>query len=218
MHSYLIVSNNQRLIDEKIEEISPFSTKGENIPDLMYAVGENSIGIDEIREVKSFLRVKPFRESHKVVIVRDAARLTLPAQNALLKTLEEPPENSIIVLTAVSETSLLPTIVSRCEVIHLASQQPKMEEETSKEIELLVSTIGESNVGKRVSLAGGYAYPKEKGKELCVNLIYFFRQELKINPTSAVLHNLELVQKSFLRLDQNVDPKLTMEHLFLNIK
>jgi hypothetical protein len=78
-----------------------------------------AIGIEEIRELEHFLSLKvpgtaPF---NRYIIIEDAHLLTKEAQNALLKTLEEPPEGSIIVLTAAHEQALLPTIRSRAQTM-----------------------------------------------------------------------------------------------------
>ena len=51
----------------------------------------NSIGVDEIRRMRADLQIKPYAGPHKIYIIPDAEKLTIPAQNALLKTLEEPP-------------------------------------------------------------------------------------------------------------------------------
>jgi DNA polymerase-3 subunit delta' len=74
-----------------------------------------AIGIDKIRELEQFLqrKVPSQKAHHRAIIIEDGHRLTIEAQNALLKTLEEPPIGTILILTADSEQSLLPTIRSR---------------------------------------------------------------------------------------------------------
>lgn len=77
---------------------------------------DKSIGIDEIRELQQFLKLKvPDRTPgiHRIVLIMDAGRMRTEAQNALLKTLEEPPHDTCIILTASDPGALLPTIVSR---------------------------------------------------------------------------------------------------------
>ena len=78
-----------------------------------------AIGIESVRELEHFLSLKvPGRAAHnRAVIIEDAHLLSTEAQNALLKTLEEPPRGTLIVLTANSEQSLLPTIRSRAQAI-----------------------------------------------------------------------------------------------------
>ena len=75
------------------------------------------IGIEQVtNEIEPWLALKPYRAAHRVVIIKDAHLLSLPAANALLKTLEEPPEYAIIILVT-DENNLLETIVSRCQAI-----------------------------------------------------------------------------------------------------
>lgn len=78
-----------------------------------------SIGIEEIRNLEQFLSLKVPRNVifNRGIIIENADRLTTEAQNALLKTLEEPPEGTIIILTAPHEKTLLPTIVSRVQTV-----------------------------------------------------------------------------------------------------
>lgn len=74
-----------------------------------------AIGIESIRELEHFLSLKvPSRQAiHRVIILEEAQLLTLEAQNALLKTLEEPPAGTVFILTCAHEQALLPTIRSR---------------------------------------------------------------------------------------------------------
>ena len=85
------------------------------------ATPDKKISIDEVRNIAHFLQLKPLGKHHqkRIIIIDHAEKLTLQAQNALLKTLEEPPENVVLVLTSPSIRSLLPTIVSRVRIINI---------------------------------------------------------------------------------------------------
>jgi DNA polymerase III delta' subunit len=72
------------------------------------------IGIESIQELQQPLKFSSYNQGRRVIIVKNADAMTVPAQNALLKTLEEPPESTFIILTAESVSALLETIVSRC--------------------------------------------------------------------------------------------------------
>jgi DNA polymerase III delta prime subunit len=76
-----------------------------------------SIKIDTIREIQKMLYLYASESCYKVVIIDDADQMLLPAQNSLLKMLEEPPENSLIILIVKNPKILLPTIRSRCQTI-----------------------------------------------------------------------------------------------------
>ncbi len=86
-------------------------------PDLIMVVPDGSqIKIDQIRHLQEYLSLKPLSK-HRVVIIDDAHLMNVAAQNALLKTLEEPPPDTLFILVAKNEGQLLPTILSRCRVL-----------------------------------------------------------------------------------------------------
>ena len=88
-----------------------------NHPDVIYLnAGEKaSISVETIREgLVQDMSVMPYRSRFKVYIVEEAHRLTVQAQNAMLKTIEEPPEYGVILLLATNIQNFLPTILSRC--------------------------------------------------------------------------------------------------------
>ncbi len=82
--------------------------------------GKKEIGVDRARDVKRFVQLKPMRDRFKLAVIDDAHMLTVAAQNALLKTLEEPPERSCLILVANNPDALLPTVRSRCQRVLFA--------------------------------------------------------------------------------------------------
>lgn len=88
-----------------------------NHPDLIYVTHEkpSSIGVDDIREqINDTILVRPYSSYYKVYIVDEAEKMTVQAQNALLKTIEEPPSYAVILLLTTNQDAFLPTILSRC--------------------------------------------------------------------------------------------------------
>jgi DNA polymerase-3 subunit delta' len=81
--------------------------------------GHKDILIDQVRALQHTLALSPYSGAYRIALLPDFQRTTIQAANALLKTLEEPPERVILLLTAIAPEGLLPTIVSRCEVIRL---------------------------------------------------------------------------------------------------
>jgi len=84
------------------------------------AAGKKEIGVDRVRELKRFMQLRPILGSTKIAIIDDAPLLTVAAQNALLKTLEEPPDHSLLILVANNPDALLPTVRSRCQRLRFA--------------------------------------------------------------------------------------------------
>lgn len=77
--------------------------------------GKREIGVDRAREIKKFAQLAPLYGRMKVAIVDEAHRLSVAAQNALLKTLEDPPGRSVLILVTDNADMLLATIRSRCQ-------------------------------------------------------------------------------------------------------
>lgn len=89
----------------------------ENSPDYVLIKPDgNSIKIAQIRNLQSDIVVRPHKE-YKIYVINNAEKMTVEAQNALLKTLEEPPNYAIIILVTNNKESLLETIKSRCDII-----------------------------------------------------------------------------------------------------
>lgn len=91
-------------------------------PDLAVVQAENEGGIlkvDQVREMKRTVSLKPYQSKYRVALFLRFQEANDSASNALLKTLEEAPAHAILLLTADNPESLLPTIVSRCEVLRL---------------------------------------------------------------------------------------------------
>ncbi len=93
-----------------------------NQPDIIRVSHEkpNAISVDDIRaQINSDVAIKPYSSPYKIYIVNEAEKMTVQAQNAILKTLEEPPEYAVIMLLTTNVDSLLPTILSRCVVLNM---------------------------------------------------------------------------------------------------
>ncbi len=93
-----------------------------NQPDIIKVTHEkpNTVSIDDIREqVNNDIVIKPYSSRYKIYIIADADMMSVQAQNAILKTIEEPPEYAIIMLLTENAETLLPTIRSRCVMLKL---------------------------------------------------------------------------------------------------
>lgn len=100
-----------------------------NHPDIIRVTHEkpNSISVDDIREqVNNTIMIKPYQGPYKVYIIDHADLMTPQAQNALLKTIEEPPQYAVIMLLTENAEALLPTINSRCVMLRLRYIKDKL--------------------------------------------------------------------------------------------
>lgn len=94
---------------------------GGNQPDILYVTHEKAqISVDDIRrQINRDIDVRPYSSKYKIYIVDEAEKMNVQAQNALLKTIEEPPAYAVILLLTTNADSFLPTIRSRCVSLNL---------------------------------------------------------------------------------------------------
>ncbi|HEY85103.1 MAG TPA: DNA polymerase III subunit delta' [Chloroflexi bacterium] len=91
-----------------------------NHPDInILDAPQETLKIEQVRALQRDLSLRPHESPYKIVVLCDFERATSSAANALLKTLEEPPSYAVIILSAQNSSQLLPTIVSRCQIINL---------------------------------------------------------------------------------------------------
>ena len=97
-------------------------------PDLRWVATEDAafIVVDQVRAVSDFLVQRPQRGPRKLVVIDEAERMNPNAANALLKSLEEPPADSFVVLVTSASERLLPTVRSRCQSIVVQAPDDKM--------------------------------------------------------------------------------------------
>lgn len=134
-----------------------------NHPDIIYVTHEkpNTISIDDIREqLIGDVAIKPYNGPHKIYIVDEAEKMTVQAQNALLKTIEEPPAYAVILLLVNNGATLLPTIASRCVTLNFKPVRDEvikkylMEELHVPDYQAEVSVaFAQGNVGKAKQIA-----------------------------------------------------------------
>jgi DNA polymerase-3 subunit delta' len=142
-----------------------------NHPDIIWVTHEKiSIGVDDIRlQVNADIQVKPYNSPHKIYIIDDADKLTEQAQNALLKTMEEPPEYAVILLLTSNNSVILPTILSRCVVLNLKP----VDKQAIKELLMVQYQIPDykaevaaafsgGNVGKAIKYASSEDFEQKK--------------------------------------------------------
>lgn len=135
-----------------------------NNPDIRWIVHEkpNVISVEEIRkQINSDVYIKPYSNEYKIYIVDEASKMNTAAQNALLKTLEEPPAYVVILLLTDNKDMMLQTILSRCVTMELRPVRDNIVENyliekagiadyRAKEI----CSFAGGNIGKAVNLAG----------------------------------------------------------------
>jgi len=82
---------------------------------------QGQIGVDEAQDIVKVLRLKPYEGTYQVMIIWMPEKMNIAASNKLLKLIEEPPENTILLLVTENEDSIISTIRSRCQVLHFGN-------------------------------------------------------------------------------------------------
>ncbi len=139
-----------------------------NQPDIKWVSHEKpaSIGVTDIREqVNNDIGIKPYSSKYKIYIIDEAEKMTVQAQNALLKTIEEPPAYGIIMLLVNDAQTLLPTIRSRCVMLSLRPvEEKKIIDFLMKNYEVpdykakVCAAFSRGVVGKAIALATSEEY------------------------------------------------------------
>ena len=134
-----------------------------NHPDLIYVTHEKpaSMGVDDIREqINDTIMVRPYSSQYKIYIVDEAQKMTVQAQNALLKTIEEPPAYAVIMLLTTNQDAFLQTILSRCVQLKLKPLKDSvvkgyLEDKLQvKDVQAeIYSAFARGNLGKAIHLA-----------------------------------------------------------------
>ncbi|MDE6128280.1 MAG: DNA polymerase III subunit delta, partial [Lachnospiraceae bacterium] len=138
-----------------------------------------SIGVDDIRtQINGDIAIKPYSSPYKIYIINEAEKMTVQAQNALLKTLEEPPAYAVILLLTTNVNSLLQTILSRCVILHMKPVSDEliknflMEQMQVPDYKADVcAAFARGNVGKAKHLASSEDF--EKVKEEAISLLKY---------------------------------------------
>lgn len=134
-----------------------------NHPDLIHVRHEkpNTISVEDIRrQVNNDIMIKPYKGPYKVYIIADAELMNQQAQNALLKTIEEPPEYAVIFLLTENAEQLLPTITSRCVMLKLRNiKDTLIKKYLMEKLEVpdykadMCTAFAQGNVGRAIMLA-----------------------------------------------------------------
>ena len=155
--------------------------KSGNQPDIIFVSHDkpNTIGVEDIRtQINNDIGIKPYSSPRKIYIMNEGEKMTVQAQNALLKTLEEPPEYAVILILTTNVDALLPTILSRCVVLNMKPvPDHKVKKYLMEELQIpdykanICVAFARGNIGKAKMLASSEEF--EKVKEEAVTLVKY---------------------------------------------
>jgi len=196
-------------------------------PDVNWIAPEGAgkmIKIEKIRGLKSSINLTPYEGKIKVYIIDKAHKMNEEASNSLLKTLEEPPQNSILILISEKPETLLYTIKSRCQEMQFKSLQVEDILKDKNSIEWknqVIDNFGKDNNNDGEMLKKEFAVLaawyrdilvlKETGtEEFIINKdrIDDIKSEAKKNSQEELFNILDKIRESSMFVQQNVNPKL----------
>lgn len=175
---------------------------------IILSVRQSNIGIDEVRDFQKQLSFSLGPQKIRTGIITSADKLTLEAQNALLKTLEEPPQNCAIFLLLSDESFLIPTVLSRCQIITLPKITDSLSEEEISKFKEYREILLSASLGSKLKLASEISASREIAIDWLDKFLIFSH--------SSNWSNLRRIFESKKRLRDNSNVRLTMENLFLN--
>lgn len=192
-----------------------------NNPDYIYIEPDgNNIKIEQIRKMQKNIQEKPIISSKKVYIINDADLMTREAQNCLLKTLEEPPKFATIILIGSNDTAFLPTIKSRCTILHFNKikvdelQKYLKENYNISNISKNIIEIFQGSIGKAL-----YLKDKQENYQILENLIEDINKKNLID----IINQYEILYNSKEEIEDMLDylniillRKSKQEYLYTN--
>ena len=170
-----------------------------NHPDIIWVTHEkpNSISVDDIRtQVNNTVDIKPYQGPYKVYIIPQADMMTPQAQNAILKTIEEPPSYAVFLLLTENAETLLPTINSRCVMLKLRNiKDTLIKKYLMENLEIpdykadMCTAFAQGNMGRAIMLANSDHF--NEIREEAVQLLKHI-SEMELNEIVAAVKNISV--------------------------
>ena len=201
----LLVTNDNKKLKDFLSSIS-------NKDDVFFEIipEKTEYSINEIKNIIS--ETKIFYRQKRLYYLPNFHISSLPAQNAFLKILEEPPSNVQIILTTNTVEKLLPTVVSRCKVINLTRKTLKEDGEVESLLENFIKEKDRSIFNKKPF----NKVDKESVDLLIDRIINFFRKRLLLDCASGEIIK-EIIRLKSLIANNNLNPQLTIDHILIYI-
>lgn len=215
MQSYILLGEDEKKAEKYITDFQ----SSHAIPELnlIRYKEESSIGIDIIRQMKSSILTKPFGGYARMIVFYRAEKMTAEAQNSLLKTLEEPPAHTYILLQTESTRNILPTIISRTTLVKLNTQNMHTTDDHEYRAEIRKLLI--STPGARILMSQKISTAKETAENFFDNVFVELEMAMKAGGTNAPVYAsvLKKCMRARQLLEKNINVKLLMDNLFLSL-
>lgn len=190
-----------------------------NIVDVL-VLAADSLGVEDIKKLRQFLHIKPYASPSKLAAIY-ADTLSREAQHTLLKTLEEPPANCLIIVCARNTQNLIATILSRCTVIDHHAPTTKVD---TQKVASFWRDVITSSIGNRMELARQLPTDRTEMQnwinEQMVGLHQAFIDPKQLNSPLSRMHLTAILSACINTnrlLEQNTSVKLAVDQLLLAV-
>ncbi len=192
-----------------------------DITEIKLLENKKEILIDQIRKLRKYLSLSPHSSDYKAAIIYNAHQMNSQAANALLKTLEEPRGNAVIILITAIPSALPDTIVSRCEEINFRA--PCLNEVSEQINKHDYTNLFQKSLNHSFEEIGKISRKKSEALALLDNWLFWFRkllideqqQEYNDHKLLDILKEIQTIKK--LISSTNINRQLALENLILNI-
>ncbi len=197
----------------------------ENSPDLhILETADKSIKIDQIRTFCKKLHLKAFSNHTRLVIIKEAHKLTIPSQNSLLKFLEEPPTDTVIILTTEHADKLIPTIHSRCRKTYIdPNESNNHNTQLNADDKEVVLDFLNGNFETRLYIVSSINSSKDTQPQIdfLTNLEKYFhnlsKKDTNLLSEPKTLLQIEQILKSTKRITQGANRKIALDNMIIQL-
>jgi DNA polymerase III delta prime subunit len=205
MHAFLIIGDAPEEVDKEVTKIAD---KRGTIP-LEFSIDK----IEKTRELTGFLKLS--QPPNTTVIIRDVDTATIDSLNAFLKNLEEPNANVVFLLTAKNELKVIPTIISRCQVVRVKKTGLDINKEDEKKVKEFIA----ASVGVKLQTIDKIK-KRENAADFLKSLLIYLQQ--KIHETSPNLTQIakfsKIIQKTLDAINQNGNVTMQLTNMVVKME
>lgn len=177
-------------------------------PDLIRISGD-SLKIENMRALIADLYLKPYQSDRKVAIIENFESATPEAASSILKTLEEPSPSTIIILLAKNRQALLPTIVSRCQVVYFSGSAHKGSDNR-------LSKIADGTDAEKLMAVKDFSEMESAELQILFEDWLFTERIEMLEGRPKKFSNVQALMQSISGLQSNLNKKMVLERLFLS--
>ncbi|MBI3385747.1 hypothetical protein HY031_01535 [Candidatus Gottesmanbacteria bacterium] len=225
MHAFLIVGGTK---DARVKTIQKKLTEWRvgTFDCISVSPLSGSIGIGDVREFARRMTLTPYQSPLSVGVINEAHALTLQAQQALLKTLEEPPPHARIILEASHAQTLLPTVISRCSVLDLGHATEYSQKDMASCISVILK-LARADLKDRLAAVNELTTTRDNAENWVDLAISACREAMLAShetstpisktPDFDVTKLLKRLLAAKNQLSVNVNPTLVVDNLILSL-